>query len=418
MEGLGFVRKYPKLLGSTNEVSDKRKNLSFVARVVRALGDSKPKWWKRLLAAVLALLILLGCGKIAGKLNSASIDLVRSVWWEEATATLLDSHGQTAIRYSYEVGDETFSGNQFSFGDISGELMEAEIAQFIEDQNLAGEFTVFVNPDAAGEAVILRSLTPNAWMLIPLFLVLLALGIAITGYAVLPTLIYWWRGKLRRQFMLDAPGLIVSSLKDGGAGTQLLFSSMTIVYRGLWFLMWLIFWVLLISLAAVGGGLLMIKLGDLRWIYAWAALASFVVVGMFIGWLIFRRAFGSQPPGVVFFLDGWRGKKSVVQDEKVSVHWMSDPDEKDNFRSCRVGLGRWQNGQSFSKWRKSHPDWRDTLVDILRGTVGAHSFDLDTVGRFDGPVLLGEELHLVMIWQEWDVKVRQTSVYLGRLYAS
>ena len=418
MEGLGFVRKYPKLLGSTNEVSDKRKNLSFVARVVRALGDSKPKWWKRLLAAVLALLILLGCGKIAGKLNSASIDLVRSVWWEEATATLLDSHGQTAIRYSYEVGDETFSGNQFSFGDISGELMEAEIAQFIEDQNLAGEFTVFVNPDAAGEAVILRSLTPNAWMLIPLFLVLLALGIAITGYAVLPTLIYWWRGKLRRQFMLDAPGLIVSSLKDGGAGTQLLFSSMTIVYRGLWFLMWLIFWVLLISLAAVGGGLLMIKLGDLRWIYAWAALASFVVVGMFIGWLIFRRAFGSQPPGVVFFLDGWRGKKSVVQDEKVSVHWMSDPDEKDNFRSCRVGLGRWQNGQSFSKWRKSHPDWRDTLVDILRGTVGAHSFDLDTVGRFDGPVLLGEELHLVMIWQEWDGKVRQTSVYLGRLYAS
>ncbi|MGB2454623.1 MAG: hypothetical protein ACPIG7_08525 [Akkermansiaceae bacterium] len=418
MEGLGFVRKYPKLLRSTNEVSDKRKNLSFVARVVRALGDSKPKWWKRLLAAVLALLILLGCGKIAGKLNSVSIDLVRSVWWEEATATLLDSHGQTAIRYSYEVGDETFSGNQFSFGDISGELMEAEIAQFIENQNLAGEFTVFVNPDAAGEAVILRSLTPNAWMLIPLFLVLLALGIAIAGYAVLPTLIYWWRGKLRRQFMLDAPGLIVSSLKDGGAGTQLLFSSMTIVYRGLWFFVWLVFWILLISLAAVGGGLLMIKLGDLRWIYVWAALASFVVVGMFIGWLIFRRAFGSQPPGLVFFLDGWRGKKSVVEDEKVSVHWMSDPDEKDNFRSCRVGLGRWQNGQSFSKWRKSHPDWRDTLVDILRGTVGAHSFDLATVGRFDGPVLLGEELHLVMIWQEWDGKVRQTSIYLGRLYAS
>lgn len=115
-------------------MSDKRKNLSFVARVVRALGDSKPKWWKRLLAAVLALLILLGCGKIAGKLNSVSIDLVRSVWWEEATATLLDSHGQTAIRYSYEVGDETFSGNQFSFGDISGELMEAEIAQFIENR--------------------------------------------------------------------------------------------------------------------------------------------------------------------------------------------------------------------------------------------------------------------------------------------
>ena len=418
MEGLGFVRKYPKLLRSTNEVSDKRKNLSFVARVVRALGDSKPKWWKRLLAAVLALLILLGCGKIAGKLSSASIDLVRSVWWEEATATLLDSHGQTAIRYSYEVGDETFSGNQFSFGDISGELMEAEIAQFIENQNLAGEFTVFVNPDAAGEAVILRSLTPNAWMLIPLFLVLLALGIAIAGYAVLPTLVYWWRGKLQREFMLDAPELIVSSLKDGGAGTQLLFSSMTIVHRGIWFLMWSIFWILLISLGAVGGGLLMIKLGDLRWIYVWAALASFVVLGLFISWLIFRKSFSSQPPGVVFFLDGWKGKKSVLEDEKVSVHWMSDPDEKDNFRSCRVGLGRWQNEQSFSRWRKSHPDWRDTLVDILRGTVGAHSFDLDTVGRFDGPVLLGEELHLVMIWQEWDGKVRQTSIYLGRLYAS
>jgi len=418
MEGLGFVRKYPKLLRSTNEVSDKRKNLSFVARVVRALGDSKPKWWKRLLAAVLALLILLGCGKIAGKLSSASIDLVRSVWWEEATATLLDSHGQTAIRYSYEVGDETFSGNQFSFGDISGELMEAEIAQFIENQNLAGEFTVFVNPDAAGEAVILRSLTPNAWMLIPLFLVLLALGIAIAGYAVLPTLVYWWRGKLQREFMLDAPELIVSSLKDGGGGTQLLFSSMTIVHRGIWFLMWSIFWILLISLGAVGGGLLMIKLGDLRWIYVWAALASFVVLGLFISWLIFRKSFSSQPPGVVFFLDGWKGKKSVLEDEKVSVHWMSDPDEKDNFRSCRVGLGRWQNEQSFSRWRKSHPDWRDTLVDILRGTVGAHSFDLDTVGRFDGPVLLGEELHLVMIWQEWDGKVRQTSIYLGRLYAS
>ena len=195
---------------------------------------------------------------------------------------MLDSHGQTAIRYSYEVGGQTFSGNQFSFGDISGELMEVKIAQFIENQNLEGEFTVFVNPDAAGEAVIQRSLTPNAWMLIPLLLVLLALSIAIAGYAVLQTLVYWWRGKLRREFMLDAPELIVSSLKDGGAGTKLLFSSMTIVHRGIWFLMWSIFWILLISLGAVGGGLLMIKLGDLRWIYIWAALASFVVVGLFI----------------------------------------------------------------------------------------------------------------------------------------
>ena len=54
MEGLGFTRKRLRLLWSTNEVSDKRENLRFVARVVRALDDSKPKWWKRLLAAVLA----------------------------------------------------------------------------------------------------------------------------------------------------------------------------------------------------------------------------------------------------------------------------------------------------------------------------------------------------------------------------
>jgi hypothetical protein len=65
VEGLGFTRKRLRLLWSTNEVSDKRENLRFVARVVRALGDSKPKWWKRLLAAVLASLILVGCGKIA-----------------------------------------------------------------------------------------------------------------------------------------------------------------------------------------------------------------------------------------------------------------------------------------------------------------------------------------------------------------
>ncbi len=62
-------------------MSDKRENLSLVARVVRALDDSKPKWWKRLLAAVLASLILVGCGKIAEKLNSPCIDLVCSVWW-------------------------------------------------------------------------------------------------------------------------------------------------------------------------------------------------------------------------------------------------------------------------------------------------------------------------------------------------
>ena len=156
-------------------MSDKRENLRFVARVVRALGDSKPKWWKRLLAAVLASLILVGCGKIAENLNSAFIDLLRSIWWEETTATLLESHGQTAIRYSYGVGDETFSGDQFSFGDISGELMEVEIAQFIENQNSDGEFTIFVNPDAAGESVILRSLTPPAWRLMPPLLVLLVL---------------------------------------------------------------------------------------------------------------------------------------------------------------------------------------------------------------------------------------------------
>ena len=49
---------------------------------------------------------------------------------------------------------------------------------------------------------------------------------------------------------------------------------------------------------------------------------------------------------------------------------------------------------------------------------GIDSIDLETVGRFDGPVLLGEELHLIMIWQEWDGKVHQTSIYLGRLLAS
>ncbi|MDB4341376.1 hypothetical protein OAA12_04470, partial [Akkermansiaceae bacterium] len=73
MEGLGFIRKHLNLLWDTNVVSDKRENLSLVARVVRALDDSKPKWWKRLLAAVLASLILVGCGKIAEKLNSPCI---------------------------------------------------------------------------------------------------------------------------------------------------------------------------------------------------------------------------------------------------------------------------------------------------------------------------------------------------------
>ena len=150
-------------------MSDKRENLSLVARVVRALGDSKPKWWKRLLAAVLAALILVGCGKIAEEPNAPFIDLVRSVWWEEATATLLESHGQTAIRYSYEVGDQTFSGNPFFIWRCQrrvdgGERSHNSLRIRIQTE----EFTVFVNPDAAGEAVIQRSLTPNAWMLIPL----------------------------------------------------------------------------------------------------------------------------------------------------------------------------------------------------------------------------------------------------------
>ena len=143
------------------------------------------------MSAVLATLILVGCGKIAEEPNAAFIDLVRSIWWEEATATLLESHGQTAIRYSYEVGEETFSGTRFSFGNVSGGLMAVEISEFIENKNPDEGFTIFVNPDAAGEAVIQRSLTPKTWILIPLSLVLLALGIAIAGYAVLPTIIYW-----------------------------------------------------------------------------------------------------------------------------------------------------------------------------------------------------------------------------------
>ncbi|MDA7509539.1 hypothetical protein N8481_01950, partial [Akkermansiaceae bacterium] len=142
MERLGFIRKHLKEFGCANEVSDKRKNLSFLARVVRALGDSKPKWWKRFLSAVLATLILVGCGKIAEEPNAAFIDLVRSIWWEEATATLLESHGQTAIRYSYEVGEETFSGTRFSFGNVSGGLMGVEILEFIENQNSDEGFTI------------------------------------------------------------------------------------------------------------------------------------------------------------------------------------------------------------------------------------------------------------------------------------
>jgi hypothetical protein len=123
----------------------------------------------------------------------------------KTTATLLESHGQTAIRYSYEVGEETFSGTRFSFGNVSGGLMAVEISEFIENKNSDEGFTIFVNPDAAGEAVIQRSLTPKTWMLIPLSLVLLALGIAIAGYAVLPTYYLLVARKIKEPIYLKCP---------------------------------------------------------------------------------------------------------------------------------------------------------------------------------------------------------------------
>lgn len=398
-------------------MSDERKSLGFLARVVRALGDSRPRWWNRVIAALLAPVLLAGGGMIAGKWISAVSELVRSIWWEEAAATLVEDHGQTAIRYSYQVEGESYSGTRFSFGDESGKLAGQEVAQFIENQPSDEEFTVFVNPEGAGESVIQRALTPKAWMAIPLSLVLLVLGIAMSAYALLPTIAYWWRLKLRHQFMEGVPELIANSLKGGHGDPKLLFSSMTTIHRGFRLLVWATFWILLVLLV-LAGGLLMLKLGDLRWRYVGGALVPFALVGLVLGWMTFRRFRGPQPPGLVFFFDGWRPGNSVGEHDKVSVHWMSDPDEDDNFRSCRVGLGRWPSGQSFYKWKKNHPDWRDTLVDISRGTVGAHGFDLESVGRFDGPAMLGEEVHLVMIWQEWDGKVRQTSMYLGELRAS
>jgi hypothetical protein len=398
-------------------VSEEKKSLGFLARVVRALGDSRPRWWTRLFAALLAPMLLAGGGVIAGKWISAVSDLVRSIWWEEATAVLVDDHGQTAVRYSYEFADEAYSGTRFSFGDATGRLAGQEIAQFKDNQPSEKEFTIFVNPYLAADAVVQRALTPKAWMAIPLSLVLLVLGITLAGYALLPTLAYWWRGRLRSRFLETVPELIANSLKDDMENPKLLFSSITTAHRGIRLLVWSVFWIFLV-LWVLAGGLLMMKLGDLRWMYVGGALVPFALAGIVLGWMTFRRFFGPQPPGLVFFFDGWRPGNEVCENDKVSVHWMSDPDEKDNFRSCRIGLGRWPNGQSFRKWRKNHPDWRDTLVDISQGTVGAHGFDLESVGRFDGPAMLGEEVHLVMIWQEWDGKVCQTSMYLGELRAS
>lgn len=399
-------------------MSEKKKSLGFLPRVIRALGDSKPNWWNRLFAAVLALLILAGCGIISKKWAAAGVDLIRSIWWEKASATLVENYGQTAIRYSYEIERETFSGTQFSFGDTNDKLMEQQITQFLDHQQSDNSFLIFVNPDVEGEAVIQRSLAPNTLMLIPLSLVLLGFGIMLAGYAVLPSIAYWWRRKLRRQFIGNTPELIVNSLTNNNTKTKLLFSSMALVHRGIRLLVWSGFWILIVLLGAIGGGILMIKLGDLRWIYFGLGLVLVLLISLIFGWMIFRRVFGLQPPGLVFFFNGWSSKSSVVENEKVSVRWMSDPDEKDNFRSCRFGLGRWKNGQSFSRWRKNYPDWRDTLIDISRGSVGAHSFELESVDHFDGPVTLGEEVHLVMIWQEWDGKVHQTSIYLGRICVS
>ena len=219
------------------------------------------------------------------------------------------------------------------------------------------------------------------------------------------------------RFLEIVPELIANSLKDDMEHPKLLFSSMTTMHRGFWLLVWSGFWILLVFLVLAGGGLMM-KLGDFRWRYVGGAIVPFALAGIVLGWMTFRRFFGPQPPGLVFFLDGWRSENEVCENDKLGVLWMSDPDEKDNFRSCRIGLGRRPYGQSFLKWQKNHPDWRDTLVDIFQGTVGAHSFDLESVGRFDGPAMLGEEVHLVMIWQEWDGKVCQTSMYLGDLRAS
>ncbi|MEN8866644.1 MAG: hypothetical protein ABF381_13775 [Akkermansiaceae bacterium] len=398
-------------------MSDEKKSLGLLARVVRALGDSKPPWLNRLFAVLLAPLLLASGGMIAEKWISAVNELVRSIWWEETKATLVEDHGQTAPSYVYEFEEEAFSGTRLSFGDASDKMGKKEIEQFTQNQPSASAFTVYVNPDSASESVVQRALTPKTWMAIPLSLILLVLGVAMVGYALLPTIAYWWRGKLRVRFMEGVPELIMNSLKDDGGQPKLLFSSMTTVHRGIRLLVWAVFWILLVLLV-VAGGLLMMKLGDLRWRYVGGMLAPFFLVGLLLGWLTFRRLKGPQPPGFVFFFDGWRSGNSIGEDDKVSVHWISDPDEKDNFRSCRVGLGRWPEGQSFRKWKKNHPDWRDTLVDISQGTVGAHGFDLESVGRFDGPAMLGEEVHLVMIWQEWDGKVRQASMYLGELHAS
>lgn len=416
MEGLGFTCKQTKLVGRAIEVSDDRKNLGFVARVVRALGDSKPRWWNRLLAALLAPALLMAGGMLAGKWISAVSELVRSLWWEESTASVVENHGQTSIRYSYQVGDEEFSGTRFFFGDASGHLAEREIMRFCEEHSSDEKFAIFVNPDSPGEAVVQRGLSPKVWLAIPLSLVLLTLGTAAAVFALIPTVAYWWRRRLRERFLEDVPELLLKSIKGEASESKLLFSSMTTVHRGFRLLVWAAFWNFLVLLV-VAGGLLLWKVGDERWLYVGCALIPFSLVGLVLGWMSFRRFLGPQPPGIVFFVDGWRPGNSVAENDKVSVHWMSDPDENDSFNSCRVGLGRWPSGQSFRKWKKNHPDWRDSLVDIGTGTVGAHGFDIGSVGRFDGPAMSGEELHLVMMWQEWDGGVRQTSMFLGSVRA-
>jgi hypothetical protein len=388
------------------------RKLGFFQRILRGLVFKKPTIRGQIFALLFSGAFLAG-GLLMGPAWVVPIfNFIEAQQWVAAQATVTSSEverdgdsGKIAITYQYRYAGREFSGDRYDLGSTFTNVGISRMRTIVERHPVGKRVEVFVNPDEPEEALMIRALSMQVWIMVPFSMPFLLVGIVGVSYALFGGVV--WRGsqKLKVEMTSKAPVGIAEALKGqhDSEDDKLTFTGIESIYEGVILLLVSIFWNGIVSVFLI----VLVQMwmtGDSMALMISLFLIPFVLVGLFLLRTTFRSLFGSRSPAWVMLCESMMdlGKYGSASGT-LNLMWMPEPGERPDFRKCGVCLVRMKSQQFFKKWKKMNPDWKSNLVPMKKGEIGEGAFEFEKLDSNEKSWSKRTyDLHLVLCWERPD----------------